>query len=288
LRGRNTWTWILALVIIVAIVAIALAGTRSRSQTGAGNSNSAAGSTGARTGDTPDSGAEADNPGGGDTGGQPAPANAQQDKRSATDLPLAAAKPPPAEQPFHGCPPTGDGGDPVLNTLKNRTDTAGWNPIQFDALEKLAWPQRAERSRYDSWPKDVRAQIDKFNGIPVSVEGYLFNAQQQGPESNNCHAIAPDTDYHIWLTAAPGQDRTGSVVVEVTPRVRAGHPAWTVAALRAIAHNNERVRISGWTMFDPEHPDQVTKTRGTIWEVHPVMKIEVMRNGQWQDMDNLR
>src|SRR5206468_439741 len=141
---------------------------------------------------------------------------------------------------------------------------------------KLAWPKQAERSRYSSWPREVRAQIDRDNGIPVSIEGYLFNAQAQGAESNNCHAVPPNTDYHIWLTAGPGQDRTQSIVVEVTPRVRESHPKWTVAALRAIAHNNERVRISGWTMFDPEHPDQVTKTRGTIWEIHPVMKIEVM------------
>ena len=39
------------------------------------------------------------------------------------------------------------------------------------------------------------------------------------------------------------------------------------------------VRISGWTMLDPEHPDQVGKTRGTIWEIHPVMRLDVMQAG---------
>jgi len=36
-------------------------------------------------------------------------------------------------------------------------------------------------------------------------------------------------------------------------------------------------------MFDPEHPDQIKKTRATLWEVHPVLKIEVFQNGQWTE-----
>jgi len=232
------------------------------------------------------SGGESDE-GNGDTGGKPAPASAQAGKATTTGLPVSLAKTPGPEQPFHSCPPIGDGGDPVLNTLKNRTDTADWQPVAFEALEKLAWPQAAERTHYDSWPKDVRAQIDKYNGIPVAIEGYLFAAHKQGSESNNCHATGL-TDYHIWLTAGPGQDRSASIVVEATPRLLENHPKWTVATLSAIAHDHERVRISGWTMFDPEHPDQVTKTRGTIWEIHPIMKIEVQRNGAWQNLDDLK
>jgi hypothetical protein len=43
------------------------------------------------------------------------------------------------------------------------------------------------------------------------------------------------------------------------------------------------VRISGWILLDPEHPDQVGKTRATIWEIHPVMKIEVSTGGMWRE-----
>ena len=34
-------------------------------------------------------------------------------------------------------------------------------------------------------------------------------------------------------------------------------------------------------MYDFEHPPQVGKTRGTLSETHPVMKIEVLKDGQW-------
>ena len=57
--------------------------------------------------------------------------------------------------------------------------------------------------------------------------------------------------------------------------------------LGQIVKKDQRVRISGWLMLDPEHPDQVGKTRGTIWEIHPIMQIEVNQNGQWTPLDKL-
>ena len=44
--------------------------------------------------------------------------------------------------------------------------------------------------------------------------------------------------------------------------------------------------VSGWLMLDPEHPDQVGKTRGTIWEIHPVMRMEVEQQGRWVPLDS--
>lgn len=193
----------------------------------------------------------------------------------------------PPGAPFNGCPAEGDGGDRMLNRLKNRDDRAPWQTVAFAALKQLAWPKAAERTDYDRWSPEVRTQVEQFTGIPVAIEGYLFGARQSGPESGNCHA-KNQLDDHLWLTAAAGEDRTHAIVVEPTPRILAQHPAWTVAALNRLAHANERVRISGWTMFDPEHPDQVGQTRGTIWEIHPVMPIEVERNGAWVPLDSLK
>ena len=38
--------------------------------------------------------------------------------------------------------------------------------------------------------------------------------------------------------------------------------------------------------MDPEHPDQISKTRGTIWEIHPIMQIETLKNGAWVPLDD--
>jgi len=48
------------------------------------------------------------------------------------------------------------------------------------------------------------------------------------------------------------------------------------------------VRVSGWLLLDQEHPDQVGRTRGTIWEVHPIMRFEVQRGGRWVALDDAR
>jgi len=40
-------------------------------------------------------------------------------------------------------------------------------------------------------------------------------------------------------------------------------------------------------MLDPEHRNMVGKYRGTIWEIHPITKIEVFKDGQWVDLDQL-
>ena len=188
---------------------------------------------------------------------------------------------------FNNCPATGDGGDPQLNTLKNRMDTATWVPIPFSQLEQLPWPKAIERKAMSTWSKADYDTVGQNNGMPVSIIGYLANARREGPESPNCHSQT-DRDFHIWLVDHITTDRTHSIVVESTPRVRANHPGWTIDRITTIVTRQIPVRISGWTMLDPEHPDQVGLTRGTIWEIHPIMQIEVQLNGSsnWVPLDS--
>jgi len=71
--------------------------------------------------------------------------------------------------------------------------------------------------------------------------------------------------------------RRKRLFVEITPRVRAGASnasAFDKAQIQTWARDGQRVRISGWLLFDPDHPSDVGSSRGTIWEVHPVMKME--------------
>ncbi len=83
----------------------------------------------------------------------------------------------------------------------------------------------------------------------------------------------------------PNDDRTNSIGVETTPRARDSHLNWTLSNLRPALNDHLRVRIGGWLVFDPEHPDQINPTRGTIWEIHPSMRIDIQQNGQWIPLD---
>ncbi len=202
-------------------------------------------------------------------------------------LPSGSFRQTPGEITFHGCPPQGDGGDPVLNENKNRVDNGNYQPTAFNTILNLSWPQETERRAHADWSASAQAQVAQAEGLPVAVEGYLALARLEGPETPNCHSTT-DADFHIWMIGHAGgsADRAQSVVVEATPRVRTNHPQWTVNNLIAIAQAGTKVRISGWLMLDPEHPEQLAQTRGTLWEVHPVMQIEISQNGQWVALDN--
>lgn len=198
----------------------------------------------------------------------------------------------PPRHTFHGCGPEGKGGDSELNYLKNRTDEGDYLAITFAALRSLPWPRTVDDYDRDEWEFDERQEVYKVEGTPIVVRAFLtydtrtkkpvIAAHEEGKESTNCgEEGADDVDWHLWLTAGPQQTRANSIVAEVTPRVRANHPGWTMTKLRDLAREGIEVRVSGWLMLDQEHPEQLkksgkrNKTRATLWEIHPITRFEV-------------
>lgn len=209
-----------------------------------------------------------------------------QTPTSDAGFPEINPKPRPVVRTWRDCPPEGDGGDGELNRLKNRVDEGNYVPVTVSQILNLPFPNEVRGKWRKNWSSTAKREVMRYEGTPVVVEGYLAKNRQQGEESPNCHGYEPDwVDYHTWLTEYPTSDRTQSVVAEPTPRVREKHPNWTSSNLNWLVQHKKRMRISGWLMLDPEHPDQIGKTRGTIWEIHPVMKMEVQENGRWINLD---
>jgi hypothetical protein len=174
------------------------------------------------------------------------------------------------------CGPTGDSTKAApksLNTNKNRTDLPGdadYVQISWDDLATL--------------PK---SRVKDFQGAPVTVVGFLSHQVkvENGGESTNCHLHAdPEVDWHIYLTKSPAQGIKDAVIVETTPRTRPSHK-WTTDMLSPLVDSQTRVRISGWLMYDSEHVGVIGTQRATVWEVHPITRIQVQQNGQWVDLD---
>ncbi len=206
----------------------------------------------------------------------------------------AWAKPPPNTTQFTGpsgtCGPTGDGGDRPTNRLKNRTDVPTvYHDVSFTALASLPYPV-APKHRAD-WSADQLDEIEPHEGRAVRVSGYLVALKPQTGgtgESTNCHFTkAAEVDWHVALVEDPGDGEKEAVVIETTPRVRRKHPKWTKKALDPWVDTGLPVRISGWTMLDPEHRNHLGKYRSTLWEIHPITEIEVFRNNKWVDLDEL-
>jgi hypothetical protein len=199
---------------------------------------------------------------------------------------------------YKDCPPEGTGGDARLNLLKNRDA----EPVQYEsrniedllAFKPTLLMEASPHSRA-SWPDDALAAAAKEESKGVKIEGHLLMARESGPESCNC-GRDDLRDWHVWI----GPERAGSfdeakrmrnmsIVAEPTPRWQARH-GWRLRQMQALARQSARVRVYGWLLWDQEHPEETPwmkgerATRGTLWEVHPVTKIEVLTAGKWVEL----
>jgi hypothetical protein len=158
-----------------------------------------------------------------------------------------------------------------LNILKNRRIA----PTIVDMIgpsDVLAYPGRDD------------ANLEASNG--KILKGQLLQAVHEGPESPNCGA---EYDYHIFigkidtahaqgahLTKALVRSRKKrAVVVELTPNIQDVHPEWGPNLQHELAGKN--VCITGWLLYDYEHPPQLGHTRGTLWELHPITGIALLQ-----------
>ncbi len=196
-----------------------------------------------------------------------------------------------AQNVFNNCPPKGSAtartkDDPELNKLKNRIEVPkSFEEMSFDALVNLPVPKGVSRQHRAYWPSKDLAQVQAQEKRAVRVEGYIVATNQAHMESCNCY-IGSDLDFHIWLAGLPDGSKSQAVVTEATPRVRINHPGWTLEALNKLVENHTKVRINGWIMLDPDCPGCVGRTRGTLWEIHPVLKIEVQDLEGWREFED--
>ena len=124
------------------------------------------------------------------------------------DVPNMPDKPQPPGVTFDGCPPEGDGGDSQLNVIKNRVDRGDYLPVSFDSLLALTWPKTVERQYMKDWSPSALAFIQQYQGIPVSLEGYISSIREAGPEPANCNRDShANLDLHIYFTKNPKYER---------------------------------------------------------------------------------
>jgi len=200
------------------------------------------------------------------------------------------------------CGPTGDAtdtseADPYLNALKNRdvapeayvhTTVAAMVADKPDALKEKA-------IRRDKWQDEnhAKALVPK-ESKGIEVIGYLAGVTVEKEESCNC-ADLKHKDHHMWLVANPKEKQAKSMVVEISPRLLNDHPDWPKLASKA-HRDGTLVRIRGWRTFDQEHPEQLHDrtshtgkilhaTRATLWEIHPILEIDVKQGGKWVPID---
>jgi hypothetical protein len=162
---------------------------------------------------------------------------------------------------------------------------ATYHEVTFGALATLPYPDASTDRR--KWAADQLRAIEPYEGVAVSITGYLVAVKKQlggGGESTNCHfSQEAFVDTHMALVEQAGQGEEKAIVVEPTPRFYAKHPKWLFTKLNALDHSPDAVRIGGWVLMDPVHKGHLGKYRTTLWEIHPITKIEISKNGQWTE-----
>lgn len=205
------------------------------------------------------------------------------------------AKPVPAKSTFTGaegsCPWNGDDSDPDTFIRKNRSDSpAAVHDVSWQSIHDLEYP--VAKPLRKNWTPDQLAEIARYEGIGIRTIGYLVAVKPQNKghgEGTNCHFHqSGDTDTHLALVGTVGDAEKNSVVIEFTPRFLKAHPNWTATKLKPWVDTDKPVRITGWLMLDPDHRNHLNKFRATLWEIHPITKIEVSQDGSWIDFDTVK
>lgn len=204
----------------------------------------------------------------------------------------------------YSCPFKGLKGndDPETNERKNRVDVpTRYHAVQFAAIADSAtmpWPKGRTRPVWDQTAKgraDRASMVTPFEGAAITVTGFIrvIRPQSGNSESTNCGAHGEaNTDWHVALVGEFAAPESLAMVVEPTPRMKKLHQGkWTRAKLAGYENpgdNADSVRISGFLMLDPEHMNHMHKYRQTLWEIHPVTRIEVFVKGTgWVELDDL-
>jgi hypothetical protein len=219
----------------------------------------------------------------------------------AQTVPQVLNKPQPEMDMEWDCPPLGRLSkytDPETNRLKNRIDSPPvenrpvFHKVGLKELKSLPSPIGFLKKKRSDWTPQQREIVEKNEGIPIAVLGYLLvtsvngkavGAIAEGPESCNCgRRELKHVDFRLWLVENPNDSKADAVIVQMTPRVRARRSKqWTLENLTYIAKERFPVIVYGWLMFEEGEQKGVGKSRATLWEIHPLIQIEFIRNGEW-------
>jgi hypothetical protein len=203
-------------------------------------------------------------------------------------------------------------GDIERNRMKNRShdDLSGLTSVESAAfLKKVGeYDSRIQGKRRDELTVAQKEQLDSYEKQIVSLTGWLVLAYAGPPESTNCGSPTFH-DWHLEIVEDPSDHppRIGDptpIICEITPRTERAIYRDNIRiqslteflqlqdkTFQPTGHNAHKIRVTGYLLWDDEHNGSADvgtiiqsigsdkfhhPWRATAWEIHPVLKIEVI------------
>jgi hypothetical protein len=202
------------------------------------------------------------------------------------------------------------------NRMKNRWLPGDLSAFRMDALDTAgflkkvaAYDASLQSKRRGELTEAQKDELDKYENQIVSFTGWLVLEYAGPPETTNCGSPVFH-DWHLEIFESPSDhapqvgDQT-PIICEITPRTEqrifrdgvqlqslAGFFRLPDVSYQATGHDARKVRVTGYLLWDDDHNGSadVGSTvqyfsnngfhhpwRSTAWEVHPIIKIEVLK-----------
>lgn len=193
----------------------------------------------------------------------------------------------PAASTFQNCPPQGQGGDPALNALLNRTDDSppgGYRQTDLATVITTPTTPQADNTPRSAWTADTISRVGRYEGAAIRTTGWVVAARELGPDPANCQSDV-NRDWALWISTGAGDAMATSFIAIVTPRVRALRPGWTDFSMRRIV--GQVVRLSGFLVYYQTPSPLVGANRASPWAIGPVIHLEAYYQNQWINLDLL-
>jgi hypothetical protein len=131
--------------------------------------------------------------------------------------------------------------------------------------------------------------VDEMERQAVSLAGYVVRVLPV-PTRLAGHRT---TEYNFQLHLQPSsagrcliEDSPRDIVTVVSPAFQPPRTGWELDQLRLLCERQDKVRISGWLLYDHLARQGVGRWRASAWAIHPVTRIEVW-NPREQIWENL-
>jgi hypothetical protein len=201
------------------------------------------------------------------------------------------------------------------NCMKNRWPPSDMSAFTVDSLDTAGFLKKVReydshiqgrrRGKLTAAQKD---ELDSYENQIVCLTGWLVLAYAGPPETTNCgSAIFHDWHLEVFENRSDHAPQVGDstpIICEITPRTEqrlyrdgiriqslAGFFCLPDRSFQPTKHKAQKIRVTGYLLWDDEHNGSadVGSTiqyigsngfhhpwRSTAWEIHPVMKIEVV------------